>query len=163
MNNAKSKPDLDLSDFESFLASQWTSEIINPQYDKDAKAATEAVATLISDLKELNNDYVVETGRTLFTTLDGRVKNKESFAKKLYSHCREECKTAGLDENNLNLWYSSIHDLAGVRFSCPYFDEVQTVIRDRIRPFLQTRAYAIELSTAGLRDSDYMDKGNDYG
>jgi ppGpp synthetase/RelA/SpoT-type nucleotidyltranferase len=91
------------------------------------------------------------------------VKGKGSFFKKLYENCKDNCKKQGFDRENLQSWYLGIHDLAGVRFSCPYFDEVADAIRDRIRPFLETRGYGTDLSDEGLKDKDYLDKGDKNG
>jgi ppGpp synthetase/RelA/SpoT-type nucleotidyltranferase len=162
MNPTREKADFDLSSFKNFMRNPWTNEIVE-RYALDAVTADHAVQILIDDLKLLNAAYLDEKSRVLFTSLDGRVKGKRSFFKKLYENCRENCKRQGFDRKNLQSWYSGIHDIAGVRFSCPYFDEVENAIQNRIRPFLESRGYGTNLSNLAFKDKNYLDKGDKNG
>jgi ppGpp synthetase/RelA/SpoT-type nucleotidyltranferase len=162
MNAPPLKLLVDLSSYESFMQNPWTHELTE-RYKLDAITAKQAIEILIDDLKRLNSGYMDEKSRTLFTTLEGRVKGKGSFFKKLYERCKEHCRSQGFDKENLESWYQGINDLAGVRFSCPYFDEVEIAIRDKIRPFLESRGYATDLSSAGMKDKNYLDKGDENG
>jgi ppGpp synthetase/RelA/SpoT-type nucleotidyltranferase len=162
MNPTPAKVDFDLSSFKKFMRNPWTDELVE-RYDQDAVTAGHAIRILIDDLKLLNSAYLGEKSRTLFSSLDGRVKGRGSFFRKLYEHCRENCKRQGFDKKNLQSWYSGIHDLAGVRFSCPYFDEIESAIRNRIRPFLESHGYGTGLSNLAFKDKNYLDKGDKNG
>jgi len=156
------KIDVDLSCFESFMENSWRKELAL-KYKSDAILARHAIDKLKGDLKELNDKYWTEKKRTLFTTLDGRVKTEDSFFRKLYRHCKQACASEGFNKPKLTSWYKTIHDLAGVRFSCPYYDEVENAIRNHIRPFLGRLGYATDLSKEGMGDKNYMDEGDKNG
>jgi len=161
-NPVPAKIKFDLSTYARFMANSCTKELVS-RYETDAITAKQAVQIVIDDLTRLNAAYFAKNSRTLFTTLDGRVKGKDSFFAKLFEHCKEACKSEGFDRHNFNSWYESIHDLGGVRFSCPYFDEIESAVKDHIRPHLEPRGYGTDLSSLGLKDKDYLDKGDVNG
>src|ERR1017187_1492659 len=129
-------------------------------YQRDATLAKAGVAVLVSDLESLNDEYQEQFGRVAFTTIEGRVKAEESFFRKLYSKSREDSKSVGITADTLQKLYKSIKDLAGVRFSCPYYDEVRQSISTVVRPRLNELGHATDLGDTYL-DKDYLDNGDE--
>ena len=68
-----------------------------------------------------------------------------------------------MTQGSLKRIYKGIRDLAGVRFSCPYLDEVKTTIQQLVRPGLRQLGYDIVLKTAPFSDKDYLNEGNEHG
>ena len=157
------KATVDLRTFAKFKAHPLVAGLLQ-KYRQDAVLADYATATLVNHLEEINDDYVEEHRRTAFTTIEGRVKAEESFLRKLYLSCRQHSPSRGLTKATLDRHYSDIKDLAGVRFSCPYFDEVIPAIQDLVRPRLAEHGHASDLrKEQGLQDKDYLDEGDGFG
>lgn len=162
------RDDFNLSSYEDFLASSSIQALI-PRFQKDAVTAKHVVETVANDLTQINTLYRAEKKRGLLSTVDYRVKSQDSFFLKLFKICKASCQTQGFDEEKLESWYNSIHDVAGVRFSCPYYDEVEMAIREYIRPALENNGYGTNLDdtkipdTDKLPDRDYLDKGDANG
>ncbi|HEY6352328.1 MAG TPA: RelA/SpoT domain-containing protein [Candidatus Angelobacter sp.] len=154
---------LDLRSFEKFKAHPLVSPLMQ-RYQKDAILAECAVRTLVQDLKELNDDFSEKLFRTAFTTIEGRVKAEQSFLLKLHQLCRESSPSRGITQESLDEIYLNIRDLAGVRFSCPYYDEVKHAIEKLVRPWLSARGHATGLQEeSGCKDKDSLDSGDDFG
>ncbi len=137
---------------------------IRQRYSRDAVLANWATATLVDHLEKINDDFAKKHRRTAFTTIEGRVKTEESFLRKLYASCRRHSPSRGLTKAILNRHYSDIKDLAGVRFSCPFFDEVIPAIEELVRPRLAEHGHASDVrKERGLKDKDYLDKGDELG
>jgi ppGpp synthetase/RelA/SpoT-type nucleotidyltranferase len=131
-------------------------------YRHNATLAKAAVATLVTDLENVNIDYQEKFGRVAFTTIEGRVKSEDSFFRKLYSKSREDSATVGITEKTLQSLFDSINDLAGVRFSCPYYDEVKESIENLVRPDLSNLGHATDLRQEHP-DKDYLENGDERG
>jgi ppGpp synthetase/RelA/SpoT-type nucleotidyltranferase len=152
---------LDLKNFVKFQTHPLVLPLLK-DYLRDATLAKAAVAVLVSDLESLNDEYRDQFGRIAFTTIEGRVKSEESFFRKLYLKSREDSKTVGITAETLQKLYKTIKDLAGVRFSCPYYDEVRQSITNFVRPRLSDLGHATDLGE-NYADKDYLDNGDDRG
>jgi len=92
------------------------------------------------------------------------VKSEDSFFRKLHKMCYANAQTHGLTQNTLIELYSDIKDLCGVRFSCPYFDEVKEAVVKLVRPGLHALGYGTDLqSDSRYQDRDYLDTGDELG
>lgn len=156
---ARTAPPIQLGDEASFLAHPWVGALI-PQYLKDAALAREAMRRLTADLKRFNEVYAARERRVAFTTIDGRVKTQLSFLRKLHSLCKERASETGLVPKTLLAFYRQIKDLCGVRFACPYYDEIEPAIQD-VRLVLGELGYAINLAESP--DKNYLDAGDERG
>ncbi len=155
---------INLGTFDTFKSHVWVSELMQERYRKDATLATYAVARMIKDLEDLNLARVEATGRVAFTTVEGRVKDEDKFFNKLYGMCCRAASARGVTQERLRTLYGQVTDLCGVRFSCPYFDEVETAVQDLVRPSLSTLGYATDLQSNPLyEDEDNTDLGNEMG
>ena len=159
MGNKKA---LTLESFEEFRAHPWVQDLV-PRYRKDAVLGKQAVMRLISDLHDLNNAYAEKKVHIAITSVEGRVKTETSFFRKLYLRAQEVGRNQGLTQGSLQRIYRGIKDLCGVRFSCPYLDEVRITIERLVRPGLAQLGYATSLKAAPFRDQDYLDLGNEHG
>jgi ppGpp synthetase/RelA/SpoT-type nucleotidyltranferase len=151
-----------LESFEAFRAHPWVQDLV-PRYNKDAVLAKYAVLRLISDLHDLNNGYSNEHGHIALTSIEGRVKTETSLFRKLYLLAQEVGRNQGLTQGSLQRIYRGIKDLSGVRFSCPYLDEVKTTVEHLVRPGLARLGYATSLKAAPFKDQDFLDLGNEHG
>ena len=158
---AVEKP-ITLESFEKFRDHSWVRDLV-PRYQKDAILAQYAVTRAISDLRDMNKSYLDEYGRVAFNSIEGRVKTEASLFRKLYQQARESANRHGLTQGSLQRLFRGIKDLSGVRFSCPYLDEVKSTIEDLVRPRLAKLGYATSLKAAPLRDKDFLDTGNEQG
>jgi ppGpp synthetase/RelA/SpoT-type nucleotidyltranferase len=150
--------EINLESYESFMAYIDRSEFIQA-YDRDRKKA----ATACNDLKELlehiSEQYGKDTGKNLFVHVGtARVKDKESFFRKMYNKCCYGCGSVSLNERALKKYYKDVKDIAGVRFACSYTDEIVPAITI-IRPELLRRGHAPDLNgRRGPKDNDYLNK-----
>jgi len=112
------------------------------------------------DLGNLNEIYSAQQGRSFFTSIDGRVKSQLSFFRKLFKLCNERSASTGVTPEILQTIYEDIKDLCGLRFACPYYDEIGPAT-ERVRAFLRELGYATAL--AELPDKDYLDEGDALG
>lgn len=161
-SKSRRQPRISLATYDSFLEHPWISSLIS-LYNRDSIIAENAIYTLIQDIEQINEEYTEQHGRVLFTSVEGRVKDCPSFFKKFYQICCENGITKGITKSNLDSFYSQINDLAGVRFSCPYYDDVVNAIENIIRPKLTELGYATNLNDDNLIDKNYLDDGNDIG
>lgn len=123
-----------------------------------------AIGRAIRDLEGLNERHIDENGRVVFTTVQGRVKEEASFLKKLHETSRDLSQTRGFSRTTLESAYEGIKDLAGVRFACPYFDEVVPAVDDVVRPRLAALGYATDLrGEAATQDKDFLQEGDPFG
>jgi ppGpp synthetase/RelA/SpoT-type nucleotidyltranferase len=151
---------LDLQSIELFMPHPWIAKL-ELQYEHDAILANYAVRQIIEDLNAYNKNYNQERNRVAFTTIEGRVKDKASFFRKLLKSCVENSK--GITEQIVAGRYSQIKDLCGVRFSCPYFDEVLPAVGD-LRAYFKGLGYVTELQTKPqYRDRNELEKGDELG
>ena len=155
-------PAFDLSSFARFAEHPWVTPLCQ-KYERDAVVAECAVARLVHDLEDLQNDFQSTNSRVLFTNVEGRVKTRESFLRKLFKICCKEGRVQGISPQTLESMCATINDLAGVRFSCPYYDEVEQAIQKIIRPALTSHGYATDLGPSGLPDKDCLDDGDELG
>lgn len=153
--------DLDLTSRETFCLHPWVRDL-EPLYEHDATLARYATARALGDLKRLGEERSAKDGRFCIVATDGRVKSKESFFNKLYMKVR--CSKRAVTQATLRSLYGSIRDLSGIRFSCPYFDQVIPVIEEFVRPELAALGYGTDLLTVpGCDDKNYLDQGDDFG
>jgi ppGpp synthetase/RelA/SpoT-type nucleotidyltranferase len=150
------QPALDLGDLDGFLAHPWVKALV-PRFRHEEALARQAMRRLTDDLKKLNDAVV---GRSLFTSIDGRVKTEDSFFRKLYSICKTRSNETGVTIQILQQFYESITDLTGVRFACPYYDEIEPSIAN-VRKYLADHCYATQL--AEFADKNYLDTGDPRG
>jgi ppGpp synthetase/RelA/SpoT-type nucleotidyltranferase len=154
---------IDLESFDAFRLHPWVSPLIQ-RYTKDATLARHAVARIVTDLENLNKRCIEKHGRVSFTSVEGRVKPETRFLRKLYKMCRVNAPTHGTTPDSLHELYCNIKDLCGVRFSCPYYDEVKPAIAKLVRPRLSALGYATDLqSDPRYQDADYLDTGDEAG
>ena len=104
-----------------------------------------------------------EHGRVLFSNLEGRVKREDSFFRKLQQKARRTGARRGLTQETLKKLYPQVRDLCGVRFSCPYFDDIHPAVKELVRPRLAGLGYATELKSRDLQDQDFLEDGNEHG
>jgi ppGpp synthetase/RelA/SpoT-type nucleotidyltranferase len=154
---------IDLEDVEAFKAHRLLTPF-KDRYEEDAALAKEAVDKLIEDLEDLNQQRLEATGRVAFTAVQGRVKQQDSFLNKLFGECRVLARAKSVSGETLDAAYMSIKDLAGVRFSCPYFDEVEPAINEFVRPKLFALGYGTDLTAdTAYADKDCLDAGDHFG
>ena len=150
---------LDLKTTEGFLSHSWI-RVLAQGYVRDSTLANEALAQVLSDLNDYNRRYNQEHNRIAFTTIEGRVKSRASFFQKLLKSCREY--SHGLTQESVENLYRGITDLCGVRFSCPYYDEVLPAIT-KVRTQLAATGYATDLRSDGYADRNELDLGDATG
>jgi ppGpp synthetase/RelA/SpoT-type nucleotidyltranferase len=151
---------LNLGDYEQFNRHPWI-ENLKHRFRRDSILAERALARLVTDLEQLNAQYLQANSRVLFTTTGSRYKSETS---KLMKLARADGKSRGVTQDTLLELYEQIKDLAGARFSCPYFDEVIPTINNIIRPSLANVGYATQLQDdVRFRDKDYLDAGDEHG
>jgi ppGpp synthetase/RelA/SpoT-type nucleotidyltranferase len=160
MSSQFKRQPLDIQTMEKFCAHAWIVDLQH-DYDRDATLAKHALAQLTSDLSEHNTQYNLKNGRVAFTTIEGRVKNRGSFFQKLWKLCRANA-SKGLSQREVTNLYSSIKDLCGVRFSCPYYDEILPTV-SALRTRLEELGYATDLRTKGCKDRNNLDEGDESG
>jgi ppGpp synthetase/RelA/SpoT-type nucleotidyltranferase len=154
----ESRP-LQLADEASFLAHPWVEDLIS-RFVRDDTLSRHAMRRLTADLKKINELYVVREHRALFTSIDGRVKTQRSFFRKLYRICIERSSETGITPQILLQFYLDIKDLCGVRFACPYYDEVEPAIK-LVRSFIHELGYATIIPN--LPDRNYLNSGDAQG
>jgi len=150
---------LDLRDFERFSRHPWVTAL-DQVIQRDFALADSALRTVMSDLRTLNEAYADLKGRYALVAVDGRVKEKSSLLRKLHSACLKLAHS-GITQDIIEHQYQNITDICGVRFSCPYYDEVLPTANDIVRPRLAELGYAIEIPE--LADKDYLDNGDENG
>lgn len=153
----------DLADFKAFKSHR----LVRPfrdRYETDALLATYALARVIQDLQDLESRYREQHDTTLFTAVQGRVKEENSFVKKLQESCQELATTKGFARETIEEAYAGIKDLCGVRVSCPYIDQIVPTINGVIRPRLGDAGYATDLrQEPGHADKDLLEFGDERG
>lgn len=155
---------LNLKTFDDFSKHPWIVDLIHYKYSKSKILAQCALERILNDLEQINKEYLAENKRVAFTTIEGRVKDDVSFANKLYKLCKVESKKRGITKKSLDTLFVKINDICGIRFSCPYFDEVINVIKNIVRPKLNLLGYATEINDGNkFQDSDLLDKGDELG
>lgn len=155
--------DINLDDFEVFK----NHALVTPfrgRYRREAALAQQAILQIVEDLEVVNQAYLDNHGRVALTSVYGRVKEEDSFFRKMLSACRERAKAQGVSQKTLEASFSDIKDLAGVRFSCPYFDEVIPTIDGLVRSDLLALGYGADLSNeVGFADKNYLEDGDTFG
>lgn len=154
---------INLSNLESFKKHPWVREIITDYKEKESIVAVYSVKKLMDDLKTLNAKYQEKNNRVLFVSVDGRVKEEESLSKKLYDICTKDSISHGFSQENLKNCFDSIIDKAGVRFACPYFDDVEDAIDNIIYPYLNTLGYATTFKENELCPKNLLEDGDKFG
>lgn len=155
--------EIDLDDFDLFVGHALVAPF-HERYKRAAALAEQAVVRLVEDLEELNEQYLATNGRVAFTATHGRVKAEEPFFRKMLRICRQEARAQGLSAATLEAAFVGIKDLAGVRFSCPYFDEVIPAVDNLVRPKLAAFGYGTDLrEEGGLGDKDHLEQGDAFG
>jgi len=151
---------IDLDDLTSFSVHPWVTAI-KPQIESDQQLADSAMRRLLADLESINAEYFQKNSRAAFVTIEGRVKKTDSLIRKLFNACRDYAAENGITQNSVESLYHKITDLCGVRFSCPYFDEVALAIEELVRPELNRRGYGTAL--AEYPDKDKLEDGDEHG
>ena len=136
---------LHLDDFAVFEAHQWVVDIAK-QFERQARVAEYARIQLVRDLAHINEAFKQEHQRSIFTTVEGRVKSKQSLLKKLHARCVSRIRKQGFTQGTVRRAYAEIVDLCGVRFSCPYYDQVRWAVDELVRPKLASLGYATDLT-----------------
>ncbi len=158
-----SQLEIDLDDFEGFKAHTLVASL-RDRYKQGATLAQQAILKLVEDLDELNKRFLAEQDRVALTSVQGRVKEEDRFFRKMLTACRERARTQGISRETLEASFSEMKDLAGVRFSCPYFDEVIPAVEDLVRPRLAAIGYGTDLrNEAGYEDKNYLEDGDALG
>ena len=152
-------PPINLADEESFLCHPWVEKLV-PRFFRDSTLARHAMHRITEDIQALNAEHIVKHGRAFFTTIDGRVKSQTSFFRKLHAICKQRSATTGVTPQTLDAFYDEIKDLCGVRFACPYYDEIAPAIQ-HVRESLGEAGYVTEVGE--LPDRNYLDAGDARG
>jgi ppGpp synthetase/RelA/SpoT-type nucleotidyltranferase len=154
---------IDISNYETFMSHPVLKDL-EQKFEKQRILAKRAIIKLINDLKEIDSKYYTDNKRAIFTRVEGRAKENFSFFNKLRSWCEENAPTKGITETIVKETYSEIKDLCGVRFACPYYDDVEYAIENLIRPGLIKRGYAVDLrKIPGYEDKNTLYAGNEEG
>lgn len=153
---------ISLKDYDSFMNHRWIKPWIS-RYERDSLVAEAAVIRLMNDLYNINKEYREENERNIFKNIEKRVKTQDSFFKKFFKICCENAKTQGISQSNLQEFYEKVLDLGGVRFVCPYHDDVKFAINELIRPKLNDLGYATVLEEKCYVDKNYLDAGDEFG
>ncbi len=158
--NSKATP-INLQDFEVFRTHPWVVGL-GPRIERDTALADSAMSQLLGDLRDINEQFIVENGVPAFVAIDGRVKAMDSTLRKLQGMCIKAGRTNGMTRRRLEETYGRIDDLCGVRFSCPYHDDIIPAMEELVRPNLHHRGYGIDL---GKRhpDKNNLDQGDSSG
>lgn len=94
----------------------------------------------------------------LFTSIEGRIKSKDSLLKKLYGNVKEAV-SKGQDFSDLCIQNVSeqVLDISGVRLACKYVDEIKEIV-GKIRKSLDTGGYEVDLQSRGeiYKDKNYL-------
>jgi ppGpp synthetase/RelA/SpoT-type nucleotidyltranferase len=158
-----SRLEIDLNNFDGFKKHDLVAPF-RERYKRAAALAQQAIIKLIEDLEGLNEQYLAEHNRVAITSIEGRVKEEDSFLKKLLSSCQERARAQGMSPETLEVAFLGIKDLAGVRFSCPYFDEVVPAVNDLVRLKLAASGYGTDLrEDPNYEDKDYLENGDPLG
>lgn len=145
-----------LSDFETHPWVQITLE----QYERTAIVAEQAKVTVVEAFSKLDREYGQRHGgRALFTVVEARVKDRKSYLRKLFKIYQADQKKKGMTKDNFSLCCNKIHDILGVRFAVPYYDQVKPAVQE-VRKKLSLRNYAVDLNSEGFRDKDHLDNGD---
>jgi ppGpp synthetase/RelA/SpoT-type nucleotidyltranferase len=163
VTSRRSSMRIDLTSFETFVSHA----LVNPfheRYERDAILAAEAVTRLVDDLRAIDTTHFEERGRGAFTTIEGRVKEKDSFFRKILRSCQALASQRGFTHATIEEAYTGVKDLAGVRFSCAYYDEVVSTVDHLVRPTLRASGHGTVLQNdPHLADKNLLDVGNEYG
>lgn len=163
MATIKQPAPISLETYDGFIAHPRILSL-QSEYAKDSTRARFAVAQVVNDLETINEKYFDKYDRVAFTTIEGRVKTEDSFFRKLYKICCTKAPKQGLTAPKIQAFYFEIKDLCGIRFSCPYFDEVELSIEKLVRPRLSVLGYATDLQgEIGLSDKNYLEAGDELG
>ncbi len=155
--------DIDLDDFKGFKSHSLVAPL-RERYRRAGLLAEHAIVRLVEDLEALNEIHIETHGRVAFTAVQGRVKQEDRFLAKILSTCREQAKAQGVTAATLDASFAGIKDLAGVRFSCPYFDEVVPAVNELVRPSFGTKGYGTDLrAEPGYDDRNYLENGDRFG
>ncbi len=160
---ASARLEIDLDDIDAFRVHPLVAPF-KERYQRNATLAEHAILRLVEDLEALNEQCLEANGRVAFTAVQGRVKEEFSFLKKMWTSCRALAQAKGLSQGTLEAAFAGIKDVAGVRFSCPYFDEVAPAVDNLVRPRLAARGYGTNLGgEAGYEDKNHLDQGDEVG
>ncbi len=153
-----------LSSYEEFRKDPWV-EALATQYNQKEKITTlHAVEHIVRDLRTINDDYVEQMSVDIILGAEGRPKYTESLFKKIFEQCTNRNRSIALTKKLLNQMYDGINDKAGVRFACPYYDQIIPCIEKVVRPAFLNLGYATDLSDrSSLEDKICLDEGDDNG
>ena len=155
---------MSLHTFDEFMAHPWVQSLLDNYNQKDYNLAFYAIECILRDIQLINEEFEDQHGRSLILSASGRVKSENSTFKKLYDSCCSREKSKTLTRRQLKAFYGEIFDLAGVRFACPYYDQVIPAIECSIRSGLSERGYAVDLSAKPkMNDRNYLDAGDSHG
>src|SRR5689334_13064806 len=99
---------IDLESFDTFVSHPWLA-FITQRYNRDSVIAKHACYRLIKDLHQLDEIYRQQhSGQIAFTSIQGRVKSKDSFLRKLYGKCCERARMNGITQASFQRIYSDI-------------------------------------------------------
>jgi ppGpp synthetase/RelA/SpoT-type nucleotidyltranferase len=94
----------------------------------------------------------------LITSIEGRIKSKDSLFKKLYGNVKEAV-SKGQDLSDLYIQnvFKQILDISGVRLACKYVDEIKEIV-GKIRKSLANGGYEVDLQSQGqiYKDKNYL-------
>lgn len=154
-------PPVDMEEFEAFMAHPWIREL-GKRIKDDSTLAQYALNRIIRDLGDINEEYVKQHRHTVLVSVEGRVKQVDNLLRKLQRDCKRASKRGGLTQEVILKLYGRIHDVCGVRFACPYFDEVQPTVEGLIRGELRKLGYGSDLRHR-YKDKDFLDQGDAWG
>lgn len=154
---------ISLASLEDFSGHEWVAECMI-ECRKRRRLASQALRQLTEDLGEINEGFKQGRGHgyLAFTTVGSRVKKPDSFLRKLYNRCRANSPKKGMTREFLNVQADGIHDIAGARLACAYFDNVIPRVKF-VRHELSVRGYAVDLASEGLPDKNLLEDGDEQG
>lgn len=156
-------PKLEVADFDKFVSHPWIKKMLD-RFEKDFVVAQRAAIIVSEDLQKLNESHAKTNGQAIFTSVTSRAKFKKSFLRKLQKLCKECDASIFVNESTIEQLYYDIKDLCGVRFCCAYFDEVEDVIANLVRPELRKLEYVVDLrSEPRYQDKNNLEDGDELG
>lgn len=157
------RPGINLASLDTFRSHPWVEAIIQTYETHDRFLAEHACISVLKDLNDINGRYAEEYGRVAFADIQGRVKDESSVLRKMYKICQEMGPRSGITQSTVQSVYCHLKDICGIRLSCPYFDEIEPVIANLVRPDLARKGYLVCLDEPGYADRNLLDNGDKFG
>jgi ppGpp synthetase/RelA/SpoT-type nucleotidyltranferase len=138
-------------------------KIIQEKYElRDKLMAKKAIEKLVSDLYALDDKYYEQFNETIITNIDRRLKTRTSVNKKILKKINKFHSDDVFSSEIANEIYDHIKDIAGVRFCCPYSDEIIDIIKF-VKENLEKLDYMVDWEDDEYKDKNFLETGNELG